>query len=136
MCLVDFTVWGKRPEEDEVISAILPRSLINLETRFQIGDVVAVKEIVEYRLDKIEYDALSTTPYETELALLTKGLEAVVVYPDAFLDLDFSFRLRKTDLPKYPNTTLSPGESVILLVTVPPTFVELVQRMEDCQEDE
>ena len=135
MCLVDFTQWGKRPEEDDIISAILPRSFLELETRFQIGDTVAAKEIVEYRLDKLEYDTLSTTPYETELALLKKGSEAFVIYPDAFLDLDFSFQLKESHLPKYFNSTLRLGKSLILLVTLPPTFVELVEKVEDHQEN-
>ena len=138
MCLVDFTQWGDCPENDKIISATLPSSFLNLETRFETGDIVAAKKIVEYRMDKLEYSSLSTTPGETPLALLEEGLEAIVVDPDCFLDLDFSFQLQEEDMREDPDPqiNLSLGDTLILLVSLPPTFVELVESVKDHQGDD
>ena len=130
MCLVDFTDWGDTPEGDEIITATLPRSFLDLDTHFEIGDRVAAKKIVEHRWDKLEYDTASTTPDETPLALLREGSRGSVIYPDAFLDVNFSFPLREEDIPRLYGRETYAGDTLILLVTVPPTFVELVERFD------
>ena len=145
MCLVDFTDWGDTPEGDEIITATLPRSFLELDTHFDMGDRVVAREIVEYRLDKLLYDSLSATRDETSLALLREGLEGLVVNPDVFLDVDFSFRITEEDVKNLPEwedrTNFTAGERLTLLVTVPPTFVRLVEKVayelrKNPQEDE